>query len=256
MSSINDVITTRLVWMPLKEWYKRIYGRPSMFNTYVTCSHKYKYAPKFTSEQQKLGTYAHELLQDFKTGKVSYEQSYGKCYFNDFTAKEQKLLNEWLDLVVEDEKTLIAEFEWVLEIEMWNYLFVIPYHIDNVLASWLSDYKTSKALWNTDIEYNYQRICYSLWYYFHKYEFDRQMPMPFQFVILTKHARWARKQIVSWDNNWDEFIAWVEFDKLVDLLKKIVVSEWKDNYPSYTNYFCKSCPLYNKCPSFTSLPLY
>jgi len=247
---------TRLIWKPLNGWYKTMYGRPSMFDQYVTCPHKYKYAPPFTSAEQELWTYAHNMLQWYKTGRVSYEESLAIAEENEFTKKQKKLLRERLDLVVEDEPTLRDELEGVLEIEMWKFLFIIPYHIDNEIQSWLSDYKTSKAEWKEDIEYKYQRICYSLWYYFSKYERDPNLPMPFKFIVLTKHARWARKQVVQYDNNGDEFLAWKEFDKLISLLKKICVSEVDNNYQAQPNIFCRWCPLYNNCPHFNSLPLY
>ena len=251
------MIKTRLIWKPLKEWYKTFYTRPSMLWQYDKCPYKYKHWPKVDSDALKLGRYAHDLIQQYLLWNVSYSDSWSKCFDNDFSKDDKKLLWERLDHMKDEPKLIAAEIEWVLEVEMGNFLMVIPYHIDNDHWHFLSDLKTSKAEWNEDISLNYQMIAYCLWWYCQD-SFDRDKECPFTFYVLTKHKRWARKQIVNWHERFEDgevkkknFTVWYMFDTLIQILKRICISENEDKRECYSNVYCKSCPLYLKCPLYT-----
>lgn len=223
--------------------------------TFQDCPYRYKNSPAYESDEQKLWTFAHEILQEFKKDKRTYSESYELIQSSSFTKQEKKRLNEWLDLVIDDPKTLQSEFEWILEIEDWDILYVLPYHIDNIHELFLSDYKTSKSEWKRDVSHNRQRMCYCLWYFFHDKERDPYLPMPFWFIVLTKHMRWARKQIIKGryieaEDRYVDYIAGMELEKLIRILRSLWHAETNNEFPCYENIYCKACPLYKSqtCP--------
>lgn len=253
------MIKTRLIRKPLKEGYRVFYTRPSMLSQFDTCPYRYKNAPYQDKPALKLGRYAHDLVQQYMLGNVSYEDSRAKCFDNDFAKSDKKLLGEWLDFMKEEPKLIAAEIEWVLEVEMGNFLMIIPYHIDCQHEWFLSDFKTSKAEWNEDISLNYQMTAYCLWWYC-QHIFDRDMECPFKFYIRTKHARGARKQVLEWYERYEDwevkeklFTVWYLFDNLIHILKRICVAENENQRECRSNMYCKSCPLYEKCPLYNTL---
>lgn len=189
--------------------------------------------------------------------------------------EERKLLQEWLDIAYYNIPEIsLYEIEDVLEVECGKYLFIIPYHIDNVhiepirtywvigedgkgmivgYKTYISDIKTSKGERDDSdkeaLKNKMQPTIYTLGYHLSKWVTD--WVQQFNYYVITKHKKGARFQDISLD---------IDLSKAKERLYNVLdlYSNYLENgFPEKKNIYCWGCPLKEKCSLYNNIePLF
>lgn len=241
-----------LILRPLEKEYEVVRISVTQLEGFTLCQKKYNEVPYVQTEAQVFWTIADEMLKNFLINKKHYNEILEYYVVPNQEKNEKKWLSEYLDLALEHiPEILFWDKKMELQIECWPYLVTVPWVIDCYHLNWeISDLKTAAQKRDQDKEYTMLQPYFYTYMFRNEKEWLEEWEKKFSYYILSKHKRdKCTIDIRNMDIN-----LWMAKKRILDTVKKFVISYHTKQYLPKQNMYCRWCPIYKewKCELFTS----
>ena len=199
--------------------------RTTQLEQFLQCPFHYKY-PKPASKKQGLGTYMHEMIQEYLLDTTDENYDLVKDKISRDNSKELSWLYHWLYLSKSIHQQEKVEVKVTKEIVIDDQPIILSGTIDCVDPDGnISDLKTSQWRWNNFIlKDKIQSLVYSwLW----------EKNKTFTYYVFTKHKK-PQLQVLE-----KEIDYWFCDQKIKEWLKRFIQYNEKDDRECTRRLFCK-----------------